>query len=70
MKSVIIAAAAGLAIAVHLPAALACDSSSGPGMSRVAENAAAGASSRMPHYEWQYHYGHHAHFEGHWVLVK
>ena len=25
----------------------------------------------VPHYEWQYHYaGRHAHWEGHWVLVK
>jgi hypothetical protein len=24
-----------------------------------------------PHYEWQYHYvGHHARYEGHWVLVR
>jgi len=24
-----------------------------------------------PHYEWEYHYaGRHAHWEGHWVLVK
>ncbi|HTZ35978.1 MAG TPA: hypothetical protein VMB84_08130 [Stellaceae bacterium] len=23
------------------------------------------------HYEWQYHYvGHHAHYQGDWVLVK
>jgi hypothetical protein len=24
-----------------------------------------------PHWEWQYHYvGHHAHYQGGWVLVK
>jgi hypothetical protein len=29
------------------------------------------AAKRLTHYEWQYHYaGRHAHWEGHWVLVK
>jgi len=29
------------------------------------------AAKINPHYEWQYHYaGRHAHWEGHWVLVK
>jgi hypothetical protein len=29
------------------------------------------AAKTVPHYEWQYHYaGRHAHWEGHWVLVK
>ena len=29
------------------------------------------AAQITPHYQWQYHYaGRHAHWEGHWVLVK
>ena len=28
------------------------------------------AANGAPHYEWQYHYGKKARFEGHWVLVK
>jgi hypothetical protein len=28
-------------------------------------------STGTPHWEWQYHYvGHHAHYQGDWVLVK
>jgi hypothetical protein len=64
------AAAAGFAIAVHLPPALACDRSSNAGISRTAENVSPDAPSGVPHYEWQYHYDHHAQWEGHWVLVK
>jgi hypothetical protein len=29
-----------------------------------------GAGAGTPHYEWQYHYGKKARFEGHWVLVR
>ena len=30
----------------------------------------AGITTGTPHYEWQYHYGKKARFEGHWVLVR
>jgi hypothetical protein len=30
----------------------------------------AAATTGTPHYEWQYHYGKKARFEGHWVLVR
>ena len=29
----------------------------------------ASADKMAPHYEYQYHYGHNGHWEGHWVLV-
>ncbi len=29
-----------------------------------------GTAAGTPHYEWQYHYGKKARFEGHWVLVR
>ena len=32
--------------------------------------APAGTVTGTPHYEWQYHYGKKARFEGHWVLVR
>jgi hypothetical protein len=32
--------------------------------------APAGTATATPHYEWQYHYGKKARFEGHWVLVR
>ena len=31
---------------------------------------ATGAATGNPHYEWQYHYGKKARFEGHWALVR
>ena len=30
----------------------------------------ASAATTNPHYEYQYHYGHNAHWEGQWVLGK
>lgn len=68
-----LAAVALAALAVVLPWASALAdgprASSYNAISRPAEKQASGLSA-APRYEWQYHYvGHHAHFEGHWVLV-
>jgi len=38
---------------------------------RTAYAAPAQNTTGAPHWEWQYHYvGHHARYEGHWVLVR
>jgi hypothetical protein len=56
------AAAAAFGAAIYLPAAFAGATGSGAVTSQV--------PSQAPRYEWQYHYvGHHARYEGHWVLV-
>jgi len=72
MKTTMIAAAAMiLAMAASPVAALAAEigASSGDAMARIAEKQPS-HSSMNPHYQWQYHYGHHAQFEGQWALVR
>jgi hypothetical protein len=63
MKRVFVAAAAAaFGAAIYLPAAFAGATGSGAVTSQV--------PSQAPRYEWRYHYvGHHARYEGHWVLV-
>ena len=40
-------------------------------ITQPAEKQITAGQSAAPHYEWQYHYvGHHARYEGHWVLVQ
>ena len=62
MKSLLLAATAVVfAATVNLsPAAAASPPAPAP----------AGTATGTPHYEWQYHYGRKARFEGHWVLVR
>jgi hypothetical protein len=72
MKTMMLAAAAmTLAVAVNSASALAAEpgDSSGAAMSQSAMTPASSRST-SPRYEWQYHYGHHAQFEGHWVLAR
>jgi hypothetical protein len=72
MKTVMLAAAAmTLAVAVNPASAPAAqpNADSGAAMSWSAMTPAS-ASSMSPRYEWQYHYGRHTQFEGHWVLVR
>lgn len=71
MKTVLLAAAA-MAFAATMPqvSAFACDTGSGPGLSRTAGGVVSGTPSGMPHYQWQYHYDHHAQWVGSWVLVN
>jgi hypothetical protein len=72
MKTMMLAAAAlNLAVAVNPASALAAEPSSGNRytMSQIAERQESNRSM-SPRYEWQYHYGHHAQFEGHWVPVR
>ena len=62
MKSLLLAATVVVsAAALNLPPAAAATL---PVQSRT------GAATGTPHYEWQYHYGNKARFEGHWVLVR
>jgi hypothetical protein len=74
MKTMLVAAAAaGLAVALASPFALAEGprASSGTAIVPSAEAASWTEGSAPPHYEWQYHYvGRHARFEGHWALVR
>ncbi len=62
MKSLLLAATAVLLAAT---ATLSPASAATP----FAANSA-GITTGTPHYEWQYHYGKKARFEGHWVLVR
>ncbi len=62
MKSLLLAATAVLLAAT---ATLSPASAATP----FAANSA-GITTGTPHYEWQYHYGRKARFEGHWVLVR
>jgi len=59
MKSLLLAGAAMIFAAT-------ANLSPAPAATLVASGTAAGTS----HYEWQYHYGKKARFEGHWVLVR
>jgi hypothetical protein len=66
MKTLMLAAAAMiLAVAVNSASALAeaPRASSGNAMSQT-------AATMNSHYQWQYHYGNKARFEGHWVLAR
>ena len=66
MKSLLIAAAIATVTAAGLSPALA----EGPRASS-SNFIAPTATTGTPHYEWQYGYvGHHARYEGHWVLVE
>jgi hypothetical protein len=67
MKSLLIAAAiATMTAAAGLSPALA----EGPRASS-SDFIPQTATTGTPHYEWQYGYvGHHARYEGHWVLVQ
>jgi hypothetical protein len=72
MKTMMLAAAAmTLAAAVNPGSALAEAPKAGSGyaMYQTAEmQPSNGAMS--PRYEWQYHYGRKAQFEGHWVVAR
>jgi hypothetical protein len=61
-----------LAVALTPPLALAGEPGANPGNGtvRTIDQRAPLVAPAVPHYEWQYHYGHHAQYEGHWVLVK
>ena len=70
----IAARALAFAVGVNLtPAAAqitAFDSNGGSTVQQAAYGAMQAATG-APHWEWQYHYvGHHARYEGHWVLVR
>jgi hypothetical protein len=39
-------------------------------LSPVSAAMPAGTAAGTPHYEWQYHYGKKARFEGNWVLER
>jgi len=72
MKTMMLAAAAmNLAVTVNPAPTLAAEPNPGNNyaMSQTAERQSSN-SSISPRYEWQYHYGHHAQFEGHWVMVR
>ena len=72
MKTMMLAAAAMiLAVAVNPASAPAAQPSaySGNAMSRSAMTPASSGST-SPRYEWQYHYGHHAQFEGQWAPAR
>lgn len=72
MKTMMLAAAAMTFAAAMNPAVtLAAEPSTGNryAMSQIAAQQASNPSM-SPRYEWQYHYGHHAQFEGHWVLAR
>ena len=72
MKTMMLAAAAlALATAANSASTLAADPSAGGGyaQSQTAEQRSVDRPAG-PHYEWQYQYGKHGSFEGHWVLVR
>ena len=62
MKSLLLAATA-----VVFTAAM--NLSPAPAATPFAQTSASTATA-TPHYEWQYHYGKKARFEGQWVLVR
>jgi hypothetical protein len=64
MKTLLLAGATfALLAAVNLSPAMAQAQTPSAGNSARADRTA-------PHYEYQHHYGHNAHWEGQWVLVK
>jgi hypothetical protein len=72
MKTMMLAAAAVIwAAAVNSPSALAEAPKAGGGsaMNQTAEMQPPNRSM-SPRYVWEYHYGHHGQFEGHWVLAR
>ena len=72
MKTMMFAAAAlTLAASVNPVSALAADPGaySAKVMSQTAEKPSSNRSAD-PRYVWQYHYGHHANYEGQWVLAR
>ena len=74
MRNLSLAAAAlALTIGFAAPPATADGPKASSG-NRIEPDTAAGvprAASAASHYEWQYRYvGHHARYEGHWVLVN
>jgi hypothetical protein len=72
MKTMMLAAAAlALATAANPASTLAADPSASSGYAQP-QTAGQRSTDRSaaPHYEWQYQYGKHGSFEGHWVLVR
>jgi hypothetical protein len=45
-------------------------SNAGLGLPQTTGGSSQGATTGTPYYQWEYHYGHHTQFEGHWVLVR
>ncbi len=73
MKTIMLAAAAvALTAAVNSGSALAGVpvAHTASAVSRTAENQMPSQSVNQQHYEWQYHYGRKAQFEGQWVPVR
>jgi len=66
MKTMMLAAAAVTLAAVNTASALAETPRAGGGAA-ISQTA---SRSMSPHYEWQYHYGKKARFEGHWILMR
>ena len=73
MKTILVAAAAMVGLALASPFALAegLRASSSNTISQSLEPPLATEPSAPPHYEWQHHYvGRHARLEGYWALVR
>jgi len=76
MKTLLtVATAMVFAAAVHTSPASATGpmssrSNAGFGLPQTSDSSLRGAATGTPHYQWEYHYGRHNQFEGHWVLVR
>jgi hypothetical protein len=76
MKALLaVVAAVVFAAALNTPPASATEpmgsrSNAGLGLPQTAGGSPRGAATGTPHYQWEYHYGRHTQFEGHWVLVR